>query len=416
MAHLLIIDFPGGNDCDIAIAALERGDTFVFLTSDLALYQTQPAVEAVLAEATKCLDMPGFDMEVVLRSVLQCHANKPFDAVLCLLDIRIIAAAHIAHRLGVRHLSPAQAVLMRDKYSVRCRLQECGIAQPDFALAQSNEALQSAVQQLGLPVLIKPSDGYASQNIAVLRYPEDLDPILSPLQDMLPSHTDYGLGVAANDRLLVERYMEGTVVGCDTLSYSGRHTLLGIHEKLFFEPPSFAIRGSCFADAHPQWNAIETYVQALLNAVGFLDGATHIELALTAHGPRLIEINPRLVGAKIARLVNFALNRSIHQELIAIHAGQYVAPPKIASEPVFAVTRWLVADRPGVLESIELGDSSDPRIRCTEVMKRPGDSLRPPLENADRIAYVMVCALTRREAQDVAERYISSCRIHMRSQ
>jgi biotin carboxylase len=411
MAHLLIIEFPGGNDFDIAHAALERGDTFSFLTSDLKHYLAQPEGASLLAQARQRIEVPGFDPEEVMHSVLEAHAEAPIDGVLSLLDIRIVMAARIAHRLSLRHLGRAEAAILRDKYSVRCQLREKGIVQPDFALAESNEALAQAVAQMGLPVLIKPSDGYASQNIAVLRYPEDLDPILSPLQDMLPSRADYGLGVSANDRLLVERYMEGVVIGCDTLSFGGKHTLLGIHEKLFFEQPSFAIRGSCFSNAHPQWDAINMYVQDLLNAAGFHDGATHIELMLSAVGPRLIEINPRLVGAKIARLVNFALNRSVHQDLIAIHTGQYRAPVEAATRAVYAVTRWLVSDESGFLDGVVLAKRNDPRIRCAEVMKRAGDYVRPPLENADRIAYVMVCADSREAAESLADSYIASCKI-----
>jgi biotin carboxylase len=414
VAHLLIIEFPGGNDFDIAHASVERGDTFSFLTSDLKHYLAQPEGASLLARATQRIEVPGFDPEEVMHAVLEAHADAPIDGVLSLLDIRLVMAARIAHRLGLRHLGRAEAAILRDKYSVRCQLQAKGIVQPDFALAESNEALVQEVMQMGLPVLIKPSDGYASQNIAVLRYPEDLDPILSPLQDMLPSRADYGLGVSANDRLLVERYMEGTVIGCDTLSFGGKHTLLGIHEKLFYEQPSFAIRGSCFSNAHLQWDAINAYVQELLNAVGFHDGAAHIELVLTTVGPRLIEINPRLVGAKIARLVNFALDRSMHQDLIAIHTGQYRAPVEAEKETVYAVTRWLVARESGVLDGVELAKRNDPRIRCAEVMKRPGDYVRPPLENADRIAYVMVCADTREAAESLAESYIAACKIKLR--
>ena len=44
MAHLLIIELPGGNDTDILQAAHVRGDSFTFLTADLALYQQQAEV------------------------------------------------------------------------------------------------------------------------------------------------------------------------------------------------------------------------------------------------------------------------------------------------------------------------------------------------------------------------------------
>ena len=407
MAHLLIIELPGGNDFDLVQASVDRGDRFTFLTSDLQHYKKQDAAWALLEQAQHLLEIPDFAFDPVTQAVLRVHAQIPIDAVLCLLDIRLVEAACLAEMLECKHIKAADAVQLRDKYSVRRTLAEAGIAQPDFGLARSNTDLKQVVEQLGLPLLIKPSDGYASQNIAVLRYPEDLDPLWSPLEDMLPSHADYGLGVRANDRLLVERLLEGTVIGCDTLSVDGHHRLLGIHEKLFFEAPSFAIQGSCFATDHPQWDAIETYVLGILDILHFSCGATHTELMLTADGPRLIEVNGRMVGAKIARLVNYALDWSFHSALIDVHLGHSPEIPVSRAQPVFAVTRWIVADHAGLLEQVYLPIVSDPRIRCVEMMKQTGDAVRPPIENADRIGYVMVCANSRAAAEALAEQFVA---------
>ncbi len=411
MAHLLIIELPGGNDTDMVQAAIARGDDFTFLSAQLDHYRRQPQVQSLLDQAYTLIEVPGFDYPQVERVVLELHARFPLDALLCLLDIRLIEAARLAQRLNLRHISTATAALLRDKFKVRQRLAQRGIAQPQFALAQSNDELKQVVARLGLPVLIKPSDGYGSQNIVVLRHEEDLDPWLTPLEDMLPSRKDYGLGAKANDRLLVERFLEGTVIGCDTLSVDGEHRLLGVNEKLFFEPPSFAIQGGCFRPNEPSFDSIQRYVFACLDAVGFNWGATHTELILTAEGLRLVEINARLVGAKIARLVGYALNRSIHSDLITVHLGQQpVFSPTTAPDRV-AVTRWIVAEHAGVLERIELPAWRDDRLRCVEVLKRPGDAVRAPFENADRIGYVMICAPTRDEAEALAERFVAQTQV-----
>lgn len=406
MAHLLIVDLPGGNDTDILQAAMDRGDEFTFLTARLDHYQQQPQVFAQLSLARALIEVRSFDYAEVEQQVVAAHAQHPIDAVLCLVDTRLIDAAKLAQRLGTRHVSPLFATMLRDKFSVRCRMTECGLVQPEFLLAESNAELRQAVEAFGLPVLIKPSDGYASQNIVVLRHPEDLDPLMSPLDDMLPCRTDYGLGVQSNDRMLVERFMAGRVVGCDTQSVNGHHRLLGVHEKLFFAPPSFAIRGGTFQPNGPAFAAMQTYVFAVLDAVRFNWGATHIELMITSDGLRLIEINARLVGAKIARQVGFALNRSLHQDLIAMHLGETPHPSRQEHNSV-AVTRWVVAAEAGTLEQIELPLWHDPRIRSVELLKGSGDAVRPPLENADRLGCVMVCSSSRADAEQLAERFVS---------
>jgi biotin carboxylase len=409
MAHLLIVDLPGGNDTDILQAAVERGDTFTFLTSDRSLYAAQAAVQAWVDQALQTIEVPGFAYAQVEALVLQSHQAQPIDAVLCLLDIRLVDSAKLAKVLQLPHLNVQSAQLLRDKFSVRQRLAERGVPQQAFQLATSNEELLQAVQSMGLPVLIKPVDGYGSQNIVVLQEPEDLAPWMTPLNDMLPSHADYGLDVRANDRLVVERFMTGQIVGCDTVTLNGQHQLLGVNEKLFYEPPSFAIAGGCFIPNEGQFSVLEAYVKALLAAVDFDWGYAHIEIMLTAEGPCLIEINPRMVGAKIARLLTMALGVSVHQHLIELHLGlANFLQPELSGQ--VAVSRWVVSDRKGVLEQVILPAVDDPRIRTVDILKKQGDHVRPPFENADRIGYVMTCAASQQEAEVVAENFIVHCR------
>ena len=411
MAHLLVIELPGGNDTDILQAAYERGDAVTLLTADLALYKQQADVRPWVERARTCIEVPGFDFNTVQDKVLDCHRECPIEAVLCLLDIRLIEAAQLARVLNLKFLNPASAVLLRDKFNVRTRLKEMGIPQPAFSLATTNRAIQQAVQDIGLPVLIKPADGYGSQNVVVLQNELDLDPVMSPLEDMLPSRADYGLGVKANDRLLVERYMPGIVVGCDTFTQDGVHQLLGVNEKVFFERPSFAIQGGCFTPNQGQYRLLEDYVFALLDAVGFDCGATHTELMVSPDAIHLVEINPRLVGAKIARLMGFALHRSVHSDLIDLHLGLPLHPLPLTQD--VAVTRWIVADKAGILHTVEWPTCDDARICCVEMLKHPGDHVREPMENADRMGYVMTCASSRKEAEALAVEFVAHVKVHM---
>ncbi|WP_422015598.1 ATP-grasp domain-containing protein [Roseateles sp.] len=411
MAHLLVIELPGGNDTDILSAALEQGHAFTFLCESRAMYDSQPVAGVALTLADAVIEVPGFDDAAVEAAVLRQHERRAIDAVICLIDIRLVEAARLAQRLGLAHISPQTAALLRDKFSVRQRLAAHGMAQPDFALAETNPAIRAAVDRLGLPVLIKPADGYGSQNIVVLRHATDLDPLLSPLDGLLPCRADYGLGVHANDRLLVERYMHGVVVGCDTLTVKGEHRLLGVNEKQCFELPSLAISGGCFQADTPAFDTIRRYVFAVLDAVGFDCGATHTEVMLTADGPRLIEVNARLVGAKIPRLLDYALGRSVHADLIDVHLGRQPAPRPRRAESGVAATRWIVAPRPGTLARVVLPPHRHAGLRCVELLKRPGQRVRPPIENADRIGYVMTTAPTRAEAERLADQFVQDTHV-----
>jgi len=195
------------------------------------------------------------------------------------------------------------------------------------------------------------------------------------------------------------------------MSANGRHCLLGVNEKLFVPPPSFAIRGGCFTTNTGQFARIEAFVFALLDAVGFNHGAAHVELALTADGPRLIELNPRLVGARIASLISAARDRSVHDDLVALHVRQQLPPP--ASRTRHAVTRWLMAPRSGTLQAVSTSGAPDPARSRLLILARPGDHVRPPLDNADRIGCAMTYGAGRPGLEALAERMIADCCIRL---
>ena len=132
MSHLLVIDLPGGNDTDVLQAALDRGDSFVFLTSDLNLYLSQPRIKAFLDQAHELIEVKGFEWDEVLKAVLASNQKRALDAVLCLIEIRLLEASKIASALSLGYLNPESAVLLRDKFNVRARLAKHGIAQPPF--------------------------------------------------------------------------------------------------------------------------------------------------------------------------------------------------------------------------------------------------------------------------------------------
>ncbi len=209
----------------------------------------------------------------------------------------------------------------------------------------------------------------------------------------------------------------GRVIACDTLTLSGRHHLLGVHEKLLHAPPSAALRGCTFTPqkgstrAGP--DAIERYLGAVLDALGVDCGATHTELAITARGLQVVGISAGLPGGRLPRLLGYALGRSLHADVIALHCGQPL-PVGSGATPQVAVLRNLASDAVGVLDEVVLPPWQDPAIRCAEVLCLPGQTVRPPLREADNLGCVMVCGPSRADAEDLADRYVARTLVRLR--
>ena len=358
--HLLILDLPGGNDTDIIQAALERGHIFSFLTSDLSVYEAQPQVWDWVKQARHLVEIENYNEAEIHMFMKALHQFEPIHALLCLVDHRLEVAARLAQALGLNFLNPESAQLLGDQFKVRELLQSKGIAQPALALIGRNEERTAEPGAVALPTL-------------------------------------WG-----------EQQLQGTVVGCDVFTRDGVHEMLGVNEKKFFDSPSFAIQGGCFMPMHQDLAFLQDHVFAMLDAVGFDWGATHVELMLTPEGPRLIEINARLVDAKIPRLMGLALDESIHSRLIDLHLGVAHHMPSTA-QPKVAVTRWFVAHQQGIFNRVDLPQWQDTNVRCVEILKQPGDAVCVPMENADRIGYVMTTGEARPQAEQLAERFVADC-------
>ena len=409
MAHILLLEVPGGNDFTVLEDAVGMGHQVTFFTGDAEFYQRQGSpVTSALALSREIVEIRPFSYAELERRALDIHQQLAFDAIICILDIRMIDASRLAEALGLRFLNTATTRMARDKFSVREALAKQGVRQPAFALAESTDELRQAVADIGYPVLVKPSDGYGSQNVSVVFSDTDLLDLVRSREALARQPADYGLGIRANNRLSVEKYIRGRMIGCDVFTSEQGRILLGINDKLMFPPPSFAMRGSCFPSDRYDTATIRYYAFQILDAIGFDFGAAHIEMIVAEDGPYLVEVNPRLVSAQIPFQMGYALQRSIYADLINLHLGLPLTDLQEIKPHWFSAIRWIVADRPGRLRAIELPADTSPFVRRVALFKGPGDEVCPPLSNGDRIGYVIAVGESQAEAERTADHYVQS--------
>ncbi len=411
MAHLLLFDLPGGNDFGIVDDACALGHRLTLFTADAGHYRRlgDPAWHRI----HRVVEVQPWTAGRLHDAAAAIHRADPFEALICLIDIRIVDASVLAQALGLPFLSPAAARLLRDKAAVRAALQAQGIPQPPFTGIGDAADLRAAVADLGLPLIVKPADGYGSQDVTLLRTPDDVDRLCAALDAQGDAATEYGFGVRSSRRLLVERHVEGDMVGCDLFVRGAHRIFLGVNAKQRFAPPSFAFRGSCFPSRRHDIVPLARYANRLLDAVGFDFGACHIEMILGPDGPVLVEINPRLVSAQIPFQMGYAFGRSIYAELIGLHRGAPLNDLAALRPQAFSTIRWLVADAEGILEGIDLPTHDAPAVQRVVLLRGPGDGVRPPRHNGDRIGYVIATGSREHDADAAAESYVAATRIRI---
>jgi hypothetical protein len=124
-------------------------------------------------------------------------------------------------------------------------------------------------------------------------------------------------------------------------------------------------------------------------------------------------ITAGLPGSRRARLLGYALGRSLHADLIALHCGRPL-PVGSGASPQVAVMRTIEAGRHGLLDEVVLPTWQDPAIRCVDIARQPGQAVGPPLNDAESLGCVMVCGPSRADAEDLADRYVARALVKLR--
>jgi biotin carboxylase len=217
------------------------------------------------------------------------------------------------------------ALRAKNKALMRSRLAQTGAEQVAWAVITSASSLPS----LTYPVVLKPFDGVASEDVVLVHSAPEL---ARHSADLLPRH----------GRLLAEQYLPGPLRTMETIG-DGRATWVVGGFRTALSPPPFFIEESL------TWEPLPSYDHQLrcLADLGVGFGACHTEFAPGG----LIEVNDRLIGDHCEFLLAAALGVDLFELVLRVHLGEPLPAPLPAVPPVHAVASYIYAERAGVLVS-----------------------------------------------------------------
>ena len=310
-----------------------------------------------------------------LPHVLAClDSLQPVDGLVCLTDGPIETAACAAAHYGLPFMAPDAVALARNKERTRALCAELGLPGPHFAVVRDPAEAARLAAEWGYPVVLKPARGTGSINVFLCRTPQEL-------QDRF---------TAFSGSVLMEEFLRGPLYSVEALTFAGETTVLGITDRVLGEPPVFVEVGDCFParlDA-PSHQAACDLVTRLLQGAGIQFGATHTEFILTARGPVLVELNPRLAGGLIGPMISASYGVDIYAQIIRMALGRRPALP--AAPVQGAAELCLYAGRAGRIRQIQGVEQARtfPGVQQIVVRSAAGDYVQPPVDFQGDYAYL----------------------------
>lgn len=378
---------------------LERGDRVTFLTREPIKYpflsDPEPGLTVVPLETN--------DIGAVEARVEDLEREQGVDALLTFSEFYVSIVAEAAERVGTRYLSPAAARTCRSKPATRQALFAAGRPVPRFRVLLTEEDARRAMAEIPFPCVVKPTADSSSKG--VLRV-EGRDEFLEHFRRLQARRVN-DRGQALNGEVLAEEFLDGPEVSVETVTLApGATEVVGITAKHLSPPPLFVEVGHDFPAllAPHQAAAVEAEVRASLEAVGFDFGPAHTEVRLTAKGPVVVEINPRLAGGMIPELVRHALGIDLLEVFLEMLRGRPVGLAPVRAE--HASIRFVLAGRAGRLGAVYGLEEAQSLATVREVWigKARGAAVQPAEEAADRVGFVIASGPSRERVLSEVER------------
>jgi biotin carboxylase len=209
------------------------------------------------------------------------------------------------------------------------------------------------------------------------------------------------LSIPAPEAVLVEEYLSGTEFSVETFD----EQVVGVVRKRLGPHPHFVETGHDFParTRAAEHDDLAATALAALRALGLGWGAAHVELRLTGAGAAVVEVNPRLAGGMIPRMLREALGVDLIEQQVARATGRDKELRPNAE--LAASIRFLVADTAGTLHGVD-GIGRARRVAgVVEVgrLRPAGSEVVLTGSFQDRLGYVIAAADTPAAAMAAAD-------------
>lgn len=294
--RLVVVETLGtGHGLRLLRTACRVGLRTLFVTSggdrycddlDVDLLEHPPPLLGVVA------GVDTTDTGAVGRAITPFRDDNP--AVISQVDRAQVPAALAAERLGLSSLLGVDVIRQcSDKARFREVLATAGLSRVRTRAATSRVTAVQAAESLGWPLVIKPASGSGSVGVRLARDRTELELALPKW--------DQGGGP-----VVLEEYLAGPLVSLEVFRWRNQSVILGLTDRVLSLPPEFAELSWTYPTSLGDgWRcSIEELGDRVLNELGFADGPAHMEFILTADGPRMVEVNPRIAGRGLTALVS----------------------------------------------------------------------------------------------------------------
>lgn len=264
------------------------------------------------------------DLDGSLQRIRAAHGEAPFDAVVAAEDQGVLLGAAAGRALGLPHNPPDAARSARDKLRFRERMAAADIPTPAFRALELDGDPVEVGRGMSFPRVLKPRSLSASQGVIRADDEEELLQAFGRVGCIVRDSDPGRRSAVRGPELMVEEYVPGVEVAVEALLDEGRLHVLALFDKPdplegpYFEETLFVTPSRLPASRREE--IVET-TRRVAAALGLRHGPLHAEMRVNDRGVWPLEVAPRSIGGRCARVLRFGSGLSLEELILRQAAG-----------------------------------------------------------------------------------------------
>ena len=335
-------------------------------------------------------------------AVLKVAREKKIDGIVIrCFDTGLSAVGRCNDTLGLVGLSEEAAMFSSNKLLMKERLVEAGVRTARFYKVNSVEALNNAVNELGLPVIIKATDLQGSRGINIVK---DRSSLISSFEDTMH--------LTKKDYCIVEEYLEGEEFGVQSFVYKGNVLFVLPHGD-----ETIMCKTAVPIGHYMPYNMVnglyeDTCIQVIkaIKTLGLDNCAVNVDLIEKNGKAYIIELTGRVGANCLPELTGNYFGINYYEMILATALGESPLPVyEQRRPPVTTVARMIKSDVSGICKTVSAPVSGD-RVEI-RLFIHPGSEIRSFTNSNDAIGEIITRGKDRDECESLIEDTLKSIEI-----
>ncbi|MFJ8065717.1 ATP-grasp domain-containing protein [Psychrobacillus sp. NPDC096426] len=295
--------------------------------------------------------------------------------------------------------------IMENKEETRSTLKDQPYT-PKFFLINPGKTIpiQTICEQFDFPIIIKSPKSTGSKDV-----------LLAEGKEQLIRHIDSLVNKNPDNTIMIEEYIDGDQYLVEVLVHKHKASIVGIIEQEITKNKRFIITGYGVLANVPLdiRTGIEKILQSIIEELKIENGALHLEMRLAKNGWKLIEINPRISGGAMNKMIQAAFGINLVEETLNLYLGK--SPALLPKYKKYVFTKYVISTKKGILEKVTGKARAKKSLGVVEVYVKPkkGTLLMPPLSMGHRYAYVIAVGSSLEEAKNLADTAAKEITFHL---